>query len=82
MSKIVQGIYRNVEGKRFDVIGVASLVEHADSGHELVIYRAIDGTRRLLACPWTVFTGIVSTDGNGKDIRRFTMVQSNQEGPR
>jgi hypothetical protein len=70
MSTIAQGIYRNVEGKRFDVIGVAQLVEHAESGHELVIYRLIDDVRPLLACPLAAFT------------KRFTMVQSNQKGPR
>lgn len=82
MTTISQGIYRNVEGKRFDVIGVAHLVEHAEPGHELVIYRPIDDTRPLLACPLKVFTEIIGTDGDGKDIARFEMVMSNATGIR
>lgn len=82
MSTITQGIYRNVEGKRFDVIGVAQLVEHAESGHELVIYRPIDDARPLLACPLKVFTEIVGADSEGRDIPRFVMIQSNATGPR
>ena len=71
---IPTGIYRHYKGNTYQVIGVAS---HSETEEELVVYRALYGTRGLWVRPLEMFQGTVEM--RGKSVPRFELIQKEDE---
>lgn len=66
MSTIRPGRYRHYKGNDYEVIGVA---RESETGHEVVVYRALYGERGLWVRPLEMFTEIIERDG--QKVQRF-----------
>lgn len=54
------GRYRHFKGREYEVIGIAL---HSESAEELVVYRPLYGSYRLMARPAAMFHAVVARDG-------------------
>lgn len=63
------GMYRHFKGGIYEVLGVA---EHSEQPEEFVVYRVLDGSKRLFVRPMTMFVELVNV--NGQERRRFEFV--------
>jgi hypothetical protein len=68
--QITAGVYRHFKGKRYEVIGVAPVV---DSDEIYVIYRPLYGNRALVLRPYSEFIGTVDRDG--REQQRFELTR-------
>jgi hypothetical protein len=64
------GRYRHYKGQEYEVIGCA---RHSETEEELVVYRALYGTRGLWVRPVAMFVEQVLIDG--KAVPRFSFLQ-------
>lgn len=69
LNNVKLGRYRHFKGNEYEVIAVA---EHSETGEKLVIYMSVDGTNKVWARPFEMFTDVV--EHNGKRVLRFTPV--------
>ena len=65
-----QGIYEHYKGMRYQVLEVA---RHSETLDEYVVYKALDGERRVWVRPLPMFLETVNIEGRGV-IPRFTFV--------
>lgn len=58
--EIKPGIYRHFKGKRYEVLCLAT---HSETGEEMVVYRALYGTRGVWVRPASMWAEQVERDG-------------------
>jgi hypothetical protein len=63
------GRYRHFKGNEYEVIAVA---KDSETGHEMVVYRALYGERGLWVRPLSMFNEVIERDG--VKVRRFEYV--------
>ena len=64
------GVYRHFKGNYYELLGVA---RHSETLEELVVYRALYGTRGLWVRPLSMWNETVMKDG--KPVPRFVRVE-------
>ncbi len=70
MSEIKLGKYRHFKGNEYEVLGFA---KDSESLEEMVIYRALYGTRGVWVRPAKMWNEMVEREG--KSYRRFTYIE-------
>ena len=60
VSRTPPGRYRHFKGREYEVLGVAL---HSESAEELVVYRPLYGSYRLMARPAAMFHEVVEREG-------------------
>jgi len=73
-NKVPLGKYYHYKGKEYEVIGVA---RHSETFEEMVVYRALYGSRELWARPLEMFLERVEV--NGKETPRFQYLGDSNE---
>ncbi|HTL60014.1 MAG TPA: DUF1653 domain-containing protein [Nitrospira sp.] len=67
------GRYRHYKGRDYEVIGEA---RHSETEEPFVVYRALDGERRLWIRPLAMFLDTVTVEG--RTIPRFRRLNDSQ----
>jgi len=65
---IQAGRYRHYKGNDYEVLGVA---KHSETEEEVVVYRALYGTRRLWVRPLVMFLETVVVEGRPQPRFQF-----------
>jgi len=71
MDTVTPGMYEHYKGNRYEVIGVA---KHSETLEELVVYRALYGTRETWVRPLSMFFEDVEVEG--KRVPRFRRIDA------
>ena len=72
---IKPGIYRQLKGNFYEVIGTAT---HSETGEEMVVYRALYGEHGLWVRPAAMWAETVNRDGYSGP--RFTFLDEGTNG--
>jgi hypothetical protein len=69
-ADVKPGVYRHFKGRRYEVVGVARVV---DSSDYVVVYRPLYGDRQLVIRTWADFVATVNQ--NDEKVPRFRYVK-------
>lgn len=72
--EIVPGHYRHFKGGEYEVLFTA---RHSETQEEMVVYRALYGTRGVWVRPAAMWNELVQRDG--RTCRRFIRIETEEE---